>query len=70
MAMYLGDKKVGPSFYVVASQTSSNTKITRVVLTSTPGDNEFEIVVPNGEGGTATFHFFVDINNNTSIEAI
>ena len=42
-------------------------KVVKAVLTTSSGENEFYISVPNGTNGNVVFHFTVDANGNTTV---
>ena len=42
-------------------------KVVKAVLTTSSGENEFYIQVPNGQENPVVFHFSVDSNGNTTI---
>lgn len=52
----------------VDSDIQLNIKVIKAVLTTSSGNNEFYIEVPNGAANqTVVFHFTVDTNGNTTI---
>ena len=51
----------------VDSNIQLDVKVIKAVLTTSSGENEFYIQVPNGSNDTVVFHFTVDANGNTTI---